>query len=143
MPFFGLNSPNPFYGAEAIYADAGWSFVGAEGDAGKFFILVGEDKGKFVSFKEIAGGGATDAGLGVELGRIDISGNPYDFNSNYLFGARDKVWLSAGEGISAGGAFSWSSYNNRSVYGSSIQIGIGLSPWFISGGYNHGVIERK
>jgi RHS repeat-associated protein len=143
MPIFGMNILNPFYGAEAIYVDGGWSFVGAEGDAGKFFILVGKDKGKFVSFKELAGGGATDAGLGVELGRIDISGNPYDFTSEYLFGARDKVWLSAGEGISAGGAFSWSSFNGINVYGSSIQISIGLSPWFISGGYNHGVIEKK
>lgn len=135
--------PFLLYGAEAVFVDHGWSFVGAEGDKGGFFVLVGKDKGKFVPFKEQAGGGATDAGYGVELGRVDISGNPYDFSQDYLFGLRDKVWVSAGEGISAGGAFAWSSFNGISVYAYSIQVGFGLSPWLISGGYNHGVIEPK
>jgi hypothetical protein len=72
--------------AEAIYADAGFSFVGAEGDAGGFFILAGKDRDKFVTFKERAGGGAPDAGVGIESGRIDVSGIGYFYN--YL----KKLW---------------------------------------------------
>lgn len=138
-PSFGFYQ-NPFHNAETVYVDHGWSFVGAEGDKGGFFILVGKDKGKFVPFKEVAGGGATDAGYGVELGRIDISGNPYDFNQSYLFGLRDKVWAS---GVAVGGAFAWSSFNGVDVYAYSIQIGFSLSPWLLSVGYNHGAIDPK
>jgi len=37
-PFFGINNPNPFYQAEAIYVDHGWSLVGQEGDRGHFLF---------------------------------------------------------------------------------------------------------
>lgn len=140
------NYPNPFYGAEAIFADAGWSFVGAEGDQGGFFILAGKDKGKFVSFKELAGGGAPDAGVGVELGRIDVSGNPSMFTSNDLFGNRDKAWASY---LLVGGAYTWgATQDGRKVSSMSIQIGPSLNALeFIlggfSGGYNYGTIKPK
>jgi len=145
-PFFGLNSPNPFFGAEAIYADGGWSFVGAEGDAGGFFILAGKDKGKFVSFTEIAGGAASDAGLGFEIGRVDVTGNPDKFTSEYLFGARDKVWGAVsptGEIISVGGGYSWGTAFGQSVTAKSLQFGIGVSPipFILGGGYNHGEVK--
>ena len=57
VPYLGFNNPNPFYGAEAIYIDHGWSFIGHEGDGGGFFVLVGKDKGKFFSFNEKSRGG--------------------------------------------------------------------------------------
>jgi hypothetical protein len=134
---------NPFYKAEAIYFDYGWSLVGAEGDKGWFFILVGEDKGKIFSFKEIAGGGGTDAGGGIEIGRIDVLDKHDAFNSSYLFGSREKFWISGGAGISAGGAVSWSTYNNQTIIGSSLQIGAGLSVLGVfSVGYNIGDINR-
>ena len=146
-PSFGVNSPNPFQGAVAIYADGGWSFVGAEGDAGGFFILVGRDKGRFVSFTELAGGAASDAGIGFEIGRVDVTGNPNDFNSSYLFGLRDKVWGSispTGEIISIGGAYSWGMSNGESVTTRSLQFGLGASPlpFILGGGYNHGRIKE-
>lgn len=50
---------------------------------------------------------------------------------------------SFGEGVSAGGAYSWSTALGETVTAKSLQISIGLSPWFISGGYNNGVIEKK
>src|SRR5690606_23918887 len=128
-PMFGT-TPNPFYGAVALYVDGCWSFVGAEGDAGVFFILSGKEIGKVLSFTEIAGGGATDAGLGVELGRIDFMGNPLQFKSADLYGLRDKVWLSVspvGEFVSVGGAFAWSSTQEGiKVYASSIQLSLGV-----------------
>lgn len=108
--------------------------------------MVGKEKGAFKSFNEIAGGAATDAGIGFEIGRVDITGNPNDFNSSFLYGVRDKAWISlspSGEVISVGGAFAWSTANGRSVYATSIQIGLGVSPIpFISGGYNNGVITK-
>ena len=144
-PFFGINSPNPFYGAEAMYMDSGGSLVGAEKDGGVFFILAGKEKGTFKTFSELAGGISTEAGVGFEVGRVDISGNPNDFTSDYLYGLRDKVWVSVspfGEVISVGGAYAWSSINGRTVSTSSVQLGIGVSPFpFLSGGYNHGRIK--
>jgi RHS repeat-associated protein len=146
-PNFGIGNPNPFFGAEAIYIDGGVTMVGAEADKGYFFILVGEEKGSIVAFSEIAGGVATDAGFGIEIGRVDVTGNPNDFKSSYLFGFREKVWGSispTGEIVSLGGAFSWGEAGGEQVTTSSVQIGVGISPVpFIFGpGYNQGEIRK-
>jgi len=134
---------NPFYQAEAIVFDGGWGFVGAEGDKGMAFILVGKDKGRFVKYKEIAGGGGTDGGFAGEIGVVDTDGNPDNFTAEYLFGARDKVYLTVGNGVSVGFGLAKSDYNGIGVYTKTIQIGIGFSAWLISGGYNHGDIDKR
>jgi RHS repeat-associated protein len=141
-PSFGIQG-NPFYLAEAIFVDGGWNLSGAEGDYGYFFILIGVDKGKFVSFNEIAGGGALDGGVGLEMGRVDYLGNPQLFNSKVLFGAREKIFGSLNQGLfSVGGAYSLSEYQNKRVLATSIQLGFGLSPsLLLLGGYNLGVIK--
>lgn len=145
VPYFGT-SANPFFGAEAIYIDGGGSFVGAERDAGIFFILVGKEKGTFKSFDEIAGGIAPDAGFGLEIGRVDVSGDPNKFTSEYLYGLRRKAWLSVsptGEFTSVGGAFSWSTVEGVKVSTTAIQFGLGVGPlpFILGGGYNFGEIR--
>lgn len=108
--------------------------------------MVGKEKGTFKTFDELAGGVATDAGIGFEVGRIDVTGNPNDFNSSYLFGLREKVWVSVsptGEIISVGGAYSWGMANGERVTTKSIQMGLGISPlpFILGGGYNKGQIK--
>lgn len=90
-PFLG-GIANPFLGANAVFADAGFSFVGAEADVGGFFVLTGNDKGKFVPYFEHGGGAAPDTGAGIEYGRVDVFGDPTKFTAADLFGKRDKGW---------------------------------------------------
>jgi RHS repeat-associated protein len=143
-PVLGM-APNPFYMAEAIYIDGGFSIVGAEFDKGVFFMLTGNDKGVFKSFTEIAGGAATDISLGIEIGRIDISGSSNDVSISDLYGIRDKLWVSVSTGnagLFIGGSLSWSSSRGQTVTAGSVQIGgfISIFP-VIFGGYNHGSIK--
>jgi len=60
-----------------------------------------------------------------------VTGNPNDFASDYFYGPRTKVYGSAGEGISAGIGYSWSTAFGETVTATSIQVSIGLSAWFI------------
>ena len=137
---FGGTHPNPFFMAEALYIDGGGSFLGHEVDGGGFFVLVGKDKGKFFTYSEKSlFGTGTDAGGAVELGRIDITGNPYNFTADYVYGNRDKYWVGGGEGPSVGVAYSLGSYNGDSVTAIALQIGFGLIP--ISAGWNFGIIS--
>ena len=139
-PFFVINTPNPFYMAEAIYFDVGGSFLGHEVDRGGFYVLIGKDKGKFFSYKEksIYGTG-TDAGAAGEIGRIDVTGNPYLFTSDFVYGYRDKFWAGGGEGPSIGLAFSLGSYNGQTVTATALQIGWSFLP--ISLGWNKGILS--
>ncbi len=141
---FSPTQANPFYMAEAITYDYGWGLVGAEGDAGEYFILAGDHAGQTIPFTEIAGGVAPEGGVGVEIGRVDVEGDLSKFNPEKdLFGPREKYWGGVGEGISAGGAYSYGYTNEdrRKVETKSLQVGIGLSALIISGGYNTGEIK--
>jgi RHS repeat-associated protein len=137
--------PNPFFMAEAIFSDFGFEGDGLEKDGGAFFILVGSQTGQIFPYSEFATGMSNDIGFGFEVGRVDATGNSSDFNSNYFYGMRDKVWVAAGpEFYSAGAGFAWSSYNHEKVYCTSAQIGIGAAAPLIppfSGGYNQGEIK--
>jgi len=136
--------PNPFYQAEAIYFDHGWEFMGHEGDKGGFLVLVGEDKGNFYSFKEGTRGGiSTSAGYAGEIGRVDVTGNPNLFTSDFFYGFREKWYASYGGFISGGIGYSTSMSGGQPVTAISVQIGFGLNLWPLSGGYNQGVIEKR
>jgi len=131
---------NLFFDAEAIYVDAGGSFIGHEMDRGGFFVLVGKDKGKFFTYSEksIYGTG-TDAGVAGELGSIDVTGNPNLFKSDYVYGYRDKFWAGGGEGPSVGLSYSLGSYNGQDVTAIAVQFGWSFLP--ISLGWNKGIIS--
>ncbi|WP_109833264.1 hypothetical protein [Reichenbachiella versicolor] len=136
-------APNPFFEAEAIFIDAGASFFGSESDIGAFFVLSGEDKGAIIPFGELAVGLATDSGGGIEIGRVDIEGNPDDFKSDSLFGERTKIRVAGGAGIvSGGGAITFGSFNGKKVIGSAVEIGVGPSSVGPSGGANYGVVGK-
>jgi hypothetical protein len=137
---FGMYVPNPFYQAEAVYVDAGASFIGHEADRGGFFVLVGKDKGKFLTYSEKSlYGTGTDAGVAGELGRIDITGNPYSFSADYVYGYRDKFWAGGGEGPAVGLSYSVGSYEGQTVTATAVQLGWGFLP--ISLGWNYGIIS--
>ncbi len=139
-PTFG-DKPNPFYMAEAISLDAGFSLVGAEGDRGSFFILAGSEKGTWQPYSEIAGGGSNEGGVSIEVGRVDVSGNLQDFKGSAdLFGSRDKVWSGAGP-VSGSRSFGDAS-GNRKVETSSIQVGLTASPMIVTGGVNTGKVKK-
>ena len=134
---------NPYYKAEAIQSDIGFTFVGTGKSKGGYFILAGDQKGTFVPYNERYVGAGSGAGFGIEIGRIDSSGDPDDFSSSYLFGQRNKYWLSGDLGISIGGSFSRSHEDDITINVISIQMGFGLSPfggWDI--GWNFGEILR-
>lgn len=94
-PFFGYGAGavvNPFYNAEAIFSDMGVILSGAGKDAGSFFILTGLDKGKFISYSEIAGGVAPEMGGGVSVSWSYFRGN----NPGWIIGTS----LQGGGGLS-------------------------------------------
>jgi len=70
-------------GALAIYIDVGLTFVGAEEDIGLFFILNGNENGKFISYEENAGGGVggnPGTWLGIGIGAVFYGGEKlYDY----------------------------------------------------------------
>ena len=83
-------------------------------------------------------------GVGVELGRIDFTGDVSIFSPSYLEGYRDKAWFGL-SGIAAGGgvAVSWSYLDGLGwIIGTSIQGGAGVSTP-ISGGFNRGTVKLK
>ncbi len=135
---------NPFYKAEAIFGDLGGVLAGAESDVGKFFIISGPDKGKFIDYTEIAGGIAPEMGFGIELGRVDFTGDISAFSSSYLEGFRHKAWVGlSGEIIGVGAGFASSFIDGKGyVIGTSVQVGTGISTP-ITVGYNHGTVKLK
>jgi hypothetical protein len=137
----GLNGKNPFLGAEAIFVDIGGGFVGAEYDRGYFFVLAGDDYGQLIPYTEFAGGGALEASIGIEIGRVDLVDKSIPFQTEMLFGERIKGW---GGAPFVGGAGSYSSHDGVGLISTSINIGISISPFggFTFGG-NKGLIERK
>jgi hypothetical protein len=133
------NTVNPFFGAEAIYFDGGLSFIGHEADKGGFFVLIGSELGQFFTYTEKSRyGTGPDTAAGLEIGRIDVTGNPYLFTSQYVYGTRDKLWLGAGEGPSLGIGYSLGTYNGVEVTAIALQVGFGFLP--VSVGWNRGVI---
>ncbi len=140
-PMWG-NTPNPYFMAEAAFADFGGIFVGAEMDIGSYFILTGDLQGQFIGYDEIAGGAAPEAGFGFEFGRIDMFGRDTNsFGKEHLKGDRSKVWGSAGIIGSAGFGYAWSSPRDGSyVQATSVSIGLSLDFGF-SLGYNFGTIR--
>jgi hypothetical protein len=141
-PFaFGVFQDNPFLGAEAIFIDIGGGLVGAEYDRGYFFVLAGDDSGKLIPYSEFAGGAATEASVGIEIGRVDLVDKSIPFKTEMLFGERIKGWVGA---PFVGGAVSHSTHDGVSLISKSINIGISISPFIIGTlGGNKGLIERK
>jgi len=142
-PFLPTGTVNPFFGASAIVGDIGLILVGAESDIGGVFMLVGPDKGKFYGFYEIAGGIAPEGGVGVELGRIDYWGNNSQFDHKDIYGSREKYFASVspfGEflSIGVGCATSRDQQTGALITTTALQVGLGLSTPFVSGGYNTG-----
>jgi hypothetical protein len=136
LPNFGPNTPNPFYGADAIFVDGGGLAVGAEKDWGYFFVLSGDDIGKIIPFSELAGGGSPSTGVGFEIGRIDLANKSIPFKADMLFGLRNKTWIDIGF---VGGARAVSYYQGNKIISRSLSIGISASPFGpYSGGWNHG-----
>jgi len=149
---FLRNSPvlgiiqNPFYGAEAIMFDGGFTISGSEFDGGFVFILAGTDIGMVRTFSELAGGIGSDAGVGGELTRIDYIGDINDFSLGSINGPRDKFYAGvevSGEGLSVGGAISYGkTLSGGIVLGTTIQTSFGASLMpFIYGGYNYGTVK--
>jgi len=139
LPYFVVN---PFFMAEAVYIDAGVLIAGAETDIGFFVILAGSDAGMILPFTEVAGGGASEIGLGVELGRIDFTGPIERYKANLLFGPRWKVWLGPSTGIfGISGAIFTSEVKGGYIIGAGIQLGVGHSTPIISGGFNYGEVK--
>jgi RHS repeat-associated protein len=144
MPTMGLH-PNLFFQADAIFADVGLSFIGIEGDIGFFFVLTGNNKGEFHFYYEGAGGGAPDASIGFEIGRVDVTGSN-DFELALLYGDREKYWLtySPYPFVGIGSAVSYSQPNDSTkVFATSFQGSVGtLFPFSLTGGYNSGKILK-
>ena len=134
---------NPFFMAEAISGDLGFILVGAEGDIGGYFILAGDNAGNIIPYKEIAGGGAPEASISLEMARIDYLGK-LPFQSSFLFGKRYKGWfgLDAVVGISAGISIGEIKGNNGYVLSTSISANFGASLFLFSIGYNEGRISK-
>lgn len=146
---------NPLYKAEAVYWDKGWSFIGHEGDKGGFLILAGEQAGEIHEFTERTHAGiSADAGVGFEIGRVDIYGrDESSFTSNHFYGFRDKGWASGSFPLpylppvlitgSVTLASSVAFYDGATVVATSIGLGIGIGPSKYMGGWNQGIIDKK
>jgi hypothetical protein len=142
---------NPLHKAEAVYMDAGWSFIGGEGDKGGFMILTGEQIGEIHPFVEGTHEAfGIDIGLGMEIGRVDLDGRPESsFTSEDFYGYRSKVSVSYSFtmvgpplGFSVGGARAWSTPDGGgSVTATSVQFGPSLGlPWGFH--FNRGEITK-
>lgn len=145
MPTLGIHM-NPFFGANAIYADLGISFVGAEGDIGVLFVLTGKDKGGLFLYDEVAAGAGTSGGGGFEFGRVDANGNSEGFEAEDFFGGRFKVWTGINPTgfLSLGVAYSNSqTKEGKVVHSTAVQIGLGVSPVYDIGGVNKGEISHR
>lgn len=118
--------------------------TGWENDDGRFFIMAGNSVGKLINYSETGHGLGTDFTGQLELGRVDYTGNPFDFDpSLHLEGLRDKFYFGV---LNLGLATSTSYVDNRQnkVWSTSISLGIGASVFGpISTGVNTGRIILK
>jgi hypothetical protein len=138
---YALGNGNPFLGAEAIYFDAGGVFVGAEYDKGYFFVLAGDDYGQLIPYTEDGGGGSPEVSIGVELGRVDLADKSIRFQTEMLFGERNRFW---GGAAIVGGAVSHSTYRGVNLISTSVNIGLSVNPFgAFSAGWNKGKIEPR
>jgi RHS repeat-associated protein len=137
---------NPFYKAEAISGDIGIVIGGTEFDGGAFMVLVGNDAGNILPYKEIGFMGlAPEVSGSIEFGRIDYTGNPNVFKSEMLFGERTKVWGGIDVGASLGAGVAWGKeklYNSH-IISTTFSFGAGVSPFVISGGFNYGTVLKS
>ena len=150
VPFFPLIIANPFYGAEAISGDAGVLGFAGEADIGAAFILSGKDAGEIVPYTETTGASiAFELDGGIEICRIDIrGGSPDDFEKSFIFGKRDKGWVSVGLqpesfGFGVGGSVAKSNPTGTpyTIIATGISVSWGVSPSPIIGGWNQGQIN--
>jgi hypothetical protein len=137
---------NPLFGAGAVAIDGGANLVGAEGDLGIILMLRGKDCGKYITYKEIAGGGGTGGCISGEITQFDFTGGNNNLRLSYLEGYRDKAYAGVNVygffGIGIAGSWSQPRKNNW-IFGTTISFGFGLSPFLIDAGYNQGNVEFK
>ncbi len=141
----GLLKINPFYKAEAISGDLGIVLGGTEYDGGGILVLAGNDAGKIIPYGEIGYIGiAPEVSTGLEFGRIDYTGNVKNFTSNMLLGERTKIWGGIDVGPSLGAGVAWGKpiRNPNYIISTTLSIGVGASPFAISGGLNHGIVIK-
>ena len=150
VPFFPLIIANPFYGAEAVSGDIGVLGFAGEADLGAAFILSGKDAGEIVPYTEITGPSiAFELDGGIEICRIDIrGGSSDDFEKRFIFGKRDKAWVSVGLqpesfGFGVGGSVAKSNPKGTpyTIIATGISVSWGVSPSPIIGGWNQGQIN--
>ena len=82
-------------------------------------------------------------GIEVEFGRVDYSGSPEDFRAWQIYGERVKGFIGEG-GIGFGGGVASSRSQletGESVSAFGVQIGVGMCPFLVSGGYNEGTVK--
>jgi hypothetical protein len=109
-------------------------------------MLRGKDCGKYITYKEIAGGGGTGGSISGEITRFDFTGGNNNLRISYLEGYRNKAYA----GVNVHGFFgigfagSWSQpRKNNWIFGTTISFGFGLSPFLIDAGFNQGNVEFK
>ncbi len=132
--------PNPFLYAEAIFFDGGGEALGLEKDAGFYFILAGQDKGKFFTYLENSSPPwvSLEIGIGIEIGRVDYTGPLNLFNSDVLYGCRNKLWAGF---LFGGTGLSWAKTEHGMVIGINTSYGFSLAPFYdVSAGFNKGTI---
>jgi hypothetical protein len=146
--FWPFLLPNPFYQAEAIAGDFGVNaFFMNEADIGGAFILAGDDIGEFVPYYELTEWAvAYELSGGVEIFRIDYTGESKSFKAEYIYGERTKVYLSVGMqpeslGFGLGGNYAWSNTETGfKVKAFGVSFSWGVCPLPVSIGINKGTI---
>ena len=130
-----------FKGAVAIYIGAGVDLVGAERGVGGFFILAGDDIGRFIGMDELAGAAATGGSLGGDIGRVDVYGiNPSEFRAEMLEGDRWKVF--GGYKLIGASVSISNPLQGVRLITKTVRLGISASPFGpFSGGINFGRIK--
>ena len=147
--------PNPFYGAEAIFGDIGFTLGLMERDEGLVFILSGDNAGDIYRYEDFSGGPVSDVSiLNVELGRLDLFGLPSNaFLPDMITGDFRKFSLGGsftafGVPLGAGGAYSISypyiGYDKIYIRGFAITGSVGYSVLgVVSAGFHLGNIRLK
>ncbi|NLF41425.1 MAG: hypothetical protein GX587_01895, partial [Bacteroidales bacterium] len=132
---------NPLYGAGAVSIDGGANLIGVEGDLGIILVLEGEDFGKFVTYDEFAGGPGTGISGAYEMARYDFTGGNKNIKIGMLKGDRSKGYLGIDIGVSVGIGVSRAKVGKEMIYGTSISIGWGISPFLLDLGWNEGRVR--
>jgi hypothetical protein len=136
--------PNPLLGAGALSIDGGANLVGSEADAGIILVLQGEDKGRFTTYTELAGGYGTGGSIGGEIARFDYSKGNKNIILSMLEGTRNKIYAGGSFGglFGIGGAVTWAKPEEGGIiYGTTVSFGWGGSPLGIDIGKNKGEVK--